>query len=66
MAKKPMFMVFGMAELSPEDLHNIIADAVGEPRVDTNPRRNVRKDNRVPKKAPGGNGNDGSPTGSSR
>jgi len=41
--KKPMFMVFGMAELDPEDLHNIIADAVGEPRVHPNSGRMLRK-----------------------
>ena len=60
--KKPMFMVFGMAELDPEDLHNIIADAVGEPRVNTNRGRDLRKDNGVPPKASGGNSDDGSPS----
>lgn len=59
--KKPMFMVFGMAELDPEDLHNIIADAVGEPRVHPNSGRNLRKDPRAPKKASGGNSDDGTP-----
>lgn len=58
---EPTFMVFGLANISPEDLHNVIADAVGEPRVHPNSGRNLRKDPRTPKKAPGGNSDDGTP-----
>lgn len=53
---------YSLDRLSPSELHNVIADAVGEPRVDTNSRRNLRKDNRVPPKTPGGKRNDGPST----
>jgi hypothetical protein len=39
----PAFFIFGLADISPEALHNVIADAVGEPRVDPNSRRVLRK-----------------------
>ena len=38
----------------PNGLHNVIADAVGEPRVNPNSRRNLRKDPRIRLKHPGG------------
>ena len=57
----PTFFIFGLADISPEGLHNVIADAVGEPRVNPNSRRNLLKDPRIPKKAPGGDSNDGTP-----
>jgi hypothetical protein len=60
----PHFLIFGLADLSPEGLHNVIADAVGEPRVNPNRRRNLRKDNGVPPETPGGNSDDGSPSAS--
>jgi len=58
----PTFLIFGLADVPPEALHNIIADAVGEPREHPDRRRNLRKDNGVPPKAPGGNSDDGSPS----
>jgi hypothetical protein len=59
MAKKPSFFIFGLADLPPEELHNIIADAVGEPREHPNRGRVLRKDNGVSPKAPGGDSDDG-------
>jgi hypothetical protein len=61
MKRKPTFLVFGLADLPPMDLHNLIADAVGEPRVDPNRGRVLRKDNGVSPKASGGNSDDGPP-----
>jgi hypothetical protein len=55
----PNFLIFGLADVPPEALHNIIADAVGEPREYPNRRRNLRKDNGIPPKTPGGNSDDG-------
>lgn len=43
----------------PAELHNLLADIFGEPRVDPNRRRMLRKDNGVSPKASGGNGDDG-------
>ena len=58
-AQDPTFLIFGLADISPEGLHNVIADAVGEPREHPNQGRNLRKDNRVPPETPGGERNDG-------
>jgi len=46
----------------PAELHNTLADIFGEPRVNPHRRRNLRKDNGIPPKAPGGNSDDGSPS----
>jgi hypothetical protein len=43
----------------PAELHNLLADIFGEPRVDPNRRRMLRKDNGVSPKAPGGDSDDG-------
>ncbi len=54
----------GVIQVSLDDpsiLHNTLADIFGEPRVDPNPRRNLRKDNGVSPKTPGGNSDDGPP-----
>lgn len=40
----------------PAELHNTLAEIFGE---HPNPWRDLRKDNRAPKKTPGGNGDDG-------
>lgn len=59
MKRKPTFLVFGLADLPPMDLYNLIADAVGEPRVDPNSRRNVRKTDGTHPKGPGRKLDDG-------
>jgi hypothetical protein len=61
MKRKPTFLVFGLADLPVEDLHNIIADAVGEPRVDPNSRRNLRKADGTSPQGSGRVGDDGTP-----
>lgn len=45
----------------PSILHNTLADIFGEPRVNPNPRRNLRKDNGVSPKTPRRNSDDGPP-----
>ena len=60
-SQDPTFMIFGLADISPEGLHNLIADSIGEPREHPNRGRKLRKDNGVPSKAPGGNSDDGTP-----
>ena len=59
--QNPQFFIFGLADISPEGLHNVIADAVGEPREHPNRGRMLRKDNGVSPKTPGGNSDDGPP-----
>jgi hypothetical protein len=61
MAKKPTFLIFGLADLPPEALHNIIADAVGEPREHPNSRRNLRKTDGTPSEGSGRVVDDGTP-----
>jgi hypothetical protein len=58
MPKKPTFLIVGLADLDPEELHNIIADAVGEPRVHPDSRRMLRQDNRTSPETPRRNCND--------
>ena len=55
----PTFLIFGLADISPEGLHNVIADAVGEPREHPNTRRVLRKTDGIHQEGSGRVSDDG-------